>query len=58
MKDSYRDQARYCARVALTPTPEDWAAVRLPDRLAFAYSIVRAARVARKHLNDHQAVGG
>jgi hypothetical protein len=58
MKDSYRDQARYCARVALTPTPEDWAAVRLPDRLAFAYSIVRAARVARKHFNDHQAVGG
>jgi hypothetical protein len=58
MKDRYLDQVRYCARVALTPTPEDWAAVQLPDRLAFAYPVVRAARVARKHMNHQQAVGG
>ena len=57
LKDRYRDRARYCAGVALTSTPEDWAAVRLPNRLAFAYSVVRAARVARKHFHHQQSVG-
>jgi hypothetical protein len=57
LKDSYIDRARYCARVALTPTPDDWAAVRLHGRLSFAYSLVRAGRIARKHFN-HQAAGG
>ena len=57
LKDSYADQARYCARVALTPTPDDWAALRLHRRLSFAYPLVRAVRVARKHFNHQQAAG-
>lgn len=58
LKDSYADRARYCARVALTPTPDDWAAVRLPRPLSFAYPLVRALRVARKHGLNHQPVAG
>lgn len=47
LKDSRADQARYWAR-ALMSTPDDWAALRLPESLSFAYPIVRAVRLARK----------
>ena len=47
LKDSRADQARYCTRL-LTSTPDDWAALRLPVPLSFAYPIVRAVRLARK----------
>jgi hypothetical protein len=49
LKDSYADCARYCAGLVLTATPDDWAAVRLRGPLSFAYPLVRAIRVARKH---------
>jgi hypothetical protein len=47
LKDSRADQARYWAR-ALTSTPDDWAMLRLPEPLSFAYPLVRAVRLARK----------
>jgi hypothetical protein len=50
LKDTYADRARSCARVFLTPTPDDWASVDLRGPLALAYPLVRAARVARKHV--------
>lgn len=58
LKDRYTDRARYCARVALTPTPEDWAAVRLHGPLSLAYPLVRAFRIARHGFNQHKAAGG
>jgi hypothetical protein len=47
LKDSRTDRARYCTRI-LTSTPDDWATVRLPEALSFAYPLVRAVRLARK----------
>jgi len=47
LKDSRADKARYWAR-ALTSTPDDWATLRLPEPLSFAYPLVRAVRLARK----------
>ena len=47
LKDSRADQARYWTRL-LTSTPDDWAALRLPEPLTFAYPLVRAVRLARK----------
>ena len=57
--DSYADRARYWVGLALTETPDDWAAVRLRGPLSLGYPLVRAFRVARKHAaNQHQAAGG
>jgi len=47
LKDSRADQARYWARL-FTSTPDDWATLRLPEPLSFAYPLVRAVRLARK----------
>ena len=47
LKDSRADQVRYWAR-ALMSTPDDWATLRLPEPLSFAYPLVRAVRLARK----------
>ena len=49
LQDGYADCARYCAGLVLTATPDDWAAVRLRGPLSFAYPLVRAMRVARRH---------
>jgi hypothetical protein len=49
LKDTRIDQLRQCASLVLTPTPEDWAAWRLPPAWSFAYPLVRAVRMARKH---------
>jgi hypothetical protein len=45
-----RDRLRFRLRLALTPSPEDWAAVRLPERLHQLYFLVRPFRLARKYL--------
>ena len=59
LRDTYADCARYWAGLALTVTPDDWAAVRLPGPLSVGYPLVRAFRVARKHaVNQHHAAGG
>jgi hypothetical protein len=57
LTDYYTDRARYCARVVLTPTADDWAVVRLHGPLSLAYPLVRAFRIARKALNQHRAAG-
>src|SRR5438309_1209212 len=45
-QERWRDRLRYCARVALTPTPGDWAWLRLPDALYALYYVVRPIRLA------------
>jgi hypothetical protein len=47
LKDRRADRARYCGRILMS-TPEDWAMLRLPRSLAFAYPLVRVLRLARK----------
>lgn len=47
LKDRPGDRARYCGRILMS-TPEDWAVLRLPASLAFAYPLVRVLRLARK----------
>lgn len=58
IKDSFADQVRHCARVALTTTPVDWLAMPLPGPLSFAYPLLRAIRLTRKYgLHNEQARG-
>ncbi|MHB1861845.1 MAG: nucleotidyltransferase family protein [Gemmatimonadaceae bacterium] len=38
-------RARFAYRWAMWPSPEDWEAVRLPDRFFFAYRVVRPIRL-------------
>jgi hypothetical protein len=45
-----RDRISFRLRLALTPSPEDWAFLRLPDRLLPLYFLVRPLRLARKYL--------
>lgn len=49
-KDGLRDRAVYCARLALTSTPVDWAAPGLPPSLSFARPLVRPLRLLKKYL--------
>jgi hypothetical protein len=49
-KDGLRDRAVYCARLALTSTPVDWAAAGLPASLSFARPFVRPLRLMKKYL--------
>ncbi len=48
-RERWRDRLRYCAQVALTPTPGDWAWLRLPDALYPLYYLVRPIRLAVKY---------
>jgi hypothetical protein len=49
-KDGLRARAVYCARLALTSTPVDWAASGLPASLSFARPFVRPLRLMKKYL--------
>jgi hypothetical protein len=49
-KDSLRDRLTYCARLALTTTPVDWAALDVPASLSFVHALARPLRLARKYL--------
>jgi hypothetical protein len=49
-KDGLRDRAIYCARLALTSTPVDWAATSLPASLSFARPLVRPLRLMKKYI--------
>jgi Uncharacterised nucleotidyltransferase len=40
-----KDKLRYCMLLALLPTAEDWALVRLPAPLTFIYSLIRPFRL-------------
>jgi hypothetical protein len=45
-----RDRINFRLRLALTPSPEDWTFLQLPDRLLPLYFLVRPLRLARKYL--------
>lgn len=49
-KDALRDRLTYCARLALTTTPVDWAALDVPASLSFVHALARPLRLARKYL--------
>jgi hypothetical protein len=49
-KDGLRDRAIYCARLALTTTPLDWAATDLPPSLPFARPLARPLRLMKKYV--------
>ncbi len=49
MMENPWEGVRYCWRLAMTPTEEDWEFVRLPARLAPLYSAVRPLRLIRKY---------
>lgn len=49
-RERWRDRMRYCALFAVTTTPVDWAAMRLPRRLAFLYYFVRPLRLVGKYV--------
>lgn len=46
MLDSSIDRVAYLARLATMTTVNDWAAVRLPERAAFLYPVIRPIRLA------------
>ena len=50
LREHLSDRARYCARVLLTTTADDWAAAPLPERLSFLHPAVRAVRLLSKYL--------
>ena len=49
MREGLWDGLRYCLRLALTPTEEDWKFLRLPAPLAPLYSVLRPLRLVRTH---------
>jgi len=49
MMRSVWEGLRYCSRLALAPTEEDWKVVRLPAPLAPLYSALRPLRLIRKY---------
>jgi hypothetical protein len=48
--DGTRARVRFHLRLALTPTLEDWAFIKLPHRLQFLYYLTRPLRLAKKYL--------
>jgi len=46
LRERRRDRLRFLTRLAFTPGPSEWAAVRLPQPLFPLYRIVRVARLA------------
>jgi hypothetical protein len=49
LKDSLREQLRYCSRLALTTTPVDWGMVSLPEFASFLYYPLRVLRLLKKY---------
>lgn len=49
-RERARDRVRYCALLALTTTPVDWATVRLPRPLGFVYYVLRPFRLMKKYV--------
>ncbi len=44
------DRVKFCLRLAMTPTPEDWTFIRLPDPLLPLYYLTRPVRLAKKYM--------
>lgn len=49
MRENLWDGARYCLRLATTPTEEDWSPARLPGLLTPLYSVLRPVRLLRRY---------
>jgi len=49
VRERLRDRIRYCADLALTTTPGDWALLKLPRSLFPLYSLVRPIRLIKKY---------
>ena len=49
MRERVTDRVRYALRLALTPTIDDWASVRLPPALFFLHYPLRPVRLALKY---------
>lgn len=56
MRERMTDRVRYALRLALTPTVDDWAGVRLPPPLFFLHYPLRPVRLALKY--GTRALGG
>ncbi len=48
--DGLLDKIKFHLRLALTPTPEDWTFIRLPERFRFLYYLTRPLRLAKKYV--------
>ena len=48
LRERWRDRLRFLCRLASTPGPGEWSAVRLPDRLFPLYWLVRVFRLAAR----------
>jgi hypothetical protein len=48
-KERLRDRVRYCADLALTTSPGDWAVVKLPRSLFPLYFLIRPFRLIKKY---------
>jgi len=49
MRGNLWEGVRYCLRLGLAPTEEDWELVQLSERLAPLYSLLRLLRLVRTH---------
>jgi Uncharacterised nucleotidyltransferase len=50
LRERWRDRARFAWRLAMTPSVGEWQSAAIPDRLAFLYHGMRAARLTRRLL--------
>ena len=48
--DGLRHRVKFHLRLALTPTPEDWTFISLPERFRFLYYLTRPVRLAKKYV--------
>lgn len=49
LRDGGKDRLRYAARWLFTPSPEDWAWIRLPDGVSWMYRALRPVRLAARY---------
>jgi SAM-dependent methyltransferase len=49
-QSSLWDKLRYCVNFAVTPTPEDWNEIRMPDPLTAAFYVLRPPRLVLEQL--------
>ena len=49
VRERLRDKALYCARAALTPTPEDWELLPLPQPFFPLYYVLRPIRLSGRY---------
>ena len=49
IRERLRDRIRYCADLAITTTPGDWAFLKLPKSLFLLYFLIRPLRLIKKY---------